>query len=72
MRLMEVVGKREGEVGQGAVALGWVKSHIGIYGNEMAVGDGKGRGDKKGGCAPSYGGEASGKRSRGGGKMPDK
>ena len=34
VRLMEAIGKRESEV-RGAVALGWVKSHIGVHGNEI-------------------------------------
>ena len=35
-RLMKTVEKREEEGGKGAVALGWVKAHIGIHGNERA------------------------------------
>ena len=35
-KLMKTVGEREEEDGKGAVALGWVKAHIGIHGNEMA------------------------------------
>ena len=47
MRLMEAIGKREGEVGEGAVALGWVKSHIGFHGNEMADGMAKEGAEKR-------------------------
>ena len=35
-RLMKTVEKREEEGGKEAVALGWVKAHIGIHGNKMA------------------------------------
>ena len=37
-RLMRMIAEREGEAGEGAVALGWVKSHISIHRNEMADG----------------------------------
>ena len=46
-KLMGIVKEREGENGKGAVAIGWVKSHIGIHGNEMADGMAK-KGAKKG------------------------
>ena len=36
MRITVSPGRREGVVGKGAVSLGWVKSHIGIHGNEKA------------------------------------
>ena len=38
LKLIRTIREREEENGKGAVALGWVKSHIGIYGNEMADG----------------------------------
>ena len=46
-KLLRTIAEREAEVGKGAVALGWVKSHIGIHGNEMADGMAK-KGAKKG------------------------
>ena len=35
-RLMGLIAKRKEEARKGALALGWVKSYIGIHGNEMA------------------------------------
>ena len=35
---MRTIAEREDKVGKGVVALGWVKSHIGIHRNEMADG----------------------------------
>ena len=35
-KLLRTIGEREEEDGKGSVALGWVKAHIGIHGNEMA------------------------------------
>ena len=46
-KLMNIIREREEENGKGAVALGWVKSHIGIHGNEMADGMAK-KGAEKG------------------------
>ena len=36
VKLMRTIAERENEVGKGVVELGWLKSHIGIHGNEMA------------------------------------
>jgi len=30
------IGRRQNKIGEGAVTLGWVKAHAGIYGNEKA------------------------------------
>ena len=51
LKLMRTIGEREEENGKGAVALGWVKFHIGIYGNEMADGMAK-KGAEKGADIP--------------------
>ena len=34
-KLLGRIGEREEEGGKGVVALGWIKAHIGIHGNEM-------------------------------------
>lgn len=34
--IVEMIAERQGELGQDAVNLGWVKAHIGIEGNEKA------------------------------------
>ena len=38
VKLMRTIVERESEAGKEAVALGWVKSHIGIHENEMTDG----------------------------------
>ena len=38
VKLMRIIVEREEENGKGVVAFGWVKSHIGLHGNEMADG----------------------------------
>ena len=63
-RLMEAIGRREGVVGKGSVSLGWVKSHIGIHGNERW----QRRGQKREWMYSKLRKEGSGKRSTGGGK----